>query len=311
MTRRQMGRGADITRLRYFVAACEYGGFSKAANEIGVAQPAVTRQVRLLEDDLGVSLFTRNGRDAVPTQAGAYLLKEARPYLEGLDGLIDSMRGDSARPTGAIRFGVCPSIAPLFLEPEGSRILDSSVNHSIRVIEAYSGELHSLMSTGNLDLALTYSQNADDSQEVMDLLSERLAVAARRAPSGSTLRVQDLAKLDLILPSRRHQLRRIIDAVAETRQIDLTPALELDSIPAVMAMLGDADCVYSTILPFHSVAATAANDHVAIRVIDDPDMVRTIALAKPKSGVCSVPGDLVESIVIRAKTITATMRAVF
>ena len=308
---RHRGRGTDIGRLRYFVAACDYGGFSKAAIGLGVAQPAITRHVRLLEEDLGVSLFTRNGRDAVPTEAGVYLLREARPHLDRLDSLVDTMRREFNRPSGDVRLGVCPSIAPLFLDQNKARILDALEVHRLRVVEAYSGELRSLMATGNIDLALTYSQTADDSLDVKDLVSERLAVAARKMPSERALRFQDLTKLTLILPSKRHQLRRIIDAVAKVRRIELVPAVELDSIPAVMTMLDDEERDFATILPFHSVAEAAADGRIAIRQIDDPAMVRTIALALPKPGGGPVPRRLVESIVARAEVIKSTMEAVF
>jgi len=53
----------DVKRLRYFVAVCQHGGFSHAANVIGVAQPALTRQVQLLERELGLKLITRDGRE--------------------------------------------------------------------------------------------------------------------------------------------------------------------------------------------------------------------------------------------------------
>ncbi len=309
MAGRRRSQSAGITRLRYFVAACEFGGFSKAASRMGVAQPAVTRQVRLLERDLGVALFTRNGRDAAPTEAGIWLLNRARPHIEGLDAVIGTMRREFGRPRGDIRFGICPSIAPLFLDRDGG-IPDSPEPRRLRVIEAYSGELKSLMATGNLDLALTYSQAVDDPREATDLLTERLALVAREAPPGTTLKVDDLAGLSLILPSRRHQLRRIIDAVARMRGIALVPAVELDSIPAVMTMLDDRDRGYATILPFHSVTGAAADGRVTLRAIDDPAMVRTIALVRPGSGGCPVPDRLVESIAARARTIKTTMQAV-
>ena len=64
----------DVKRLRYFIAVCNHGGFSHAANVIGVAQPALTRQIKLLEQELGLTLITRNGRGAGPTEEGRFLL---------------------------------------------------------------------------------------------------------------------------------------------------------------------------------------------------------------------------------------------
>ena len=64
----------DVKRLRYFIAVCKHGGFSHAASVIGVAQPALTRQVQLLERELGLKLITRTGRGATPTEEGRFLL---------------------------------------------------------------------------------------------------------------------------------------------------------------------------------------------------------------------------------------------
>jgi DNA-binding transcriptional LysR family regulator len=63
----------DLKRLRYFVAVCKHGGFSHAAGVIGVAQPALTRQVQLLERQVGLKLITRNGRGVQPTEEGRFL----------------------------------------------------------------------------------------------------------------------------------------------------------------------------------------------------------------------------------------------
>src|SRR5215207_2173366 len=114
-----MGRlertGVDIRRLRYFVAVCDHGGFSKAASVTGIAQPALTRQVQLLEQELGLNLFTRNGRNAVPTEPGAFLLRHARAHLDGLDLLMDRMRRDFGDDPASMTLGICPTITPLFL----------------------------------------------------------------------------------------------------------------------------------------------------------------------------------------------------
>ena len=108
--------GIDIRRLRHFVAVCDHGGFSRAAVAIGVAQPALTRQIQLLEQELGVELVTRNGRNALPSQAGQALLTEARLHLDGLDRLADRIRRDFSEAPTRVSLGICPSIAPLFLD---------------------------------------------------------------------------------------------------------------------------------------------------------------------------------------------------
>src|SRR5579871_4343056 len=106
----------DLRRLRYFVAVCDHGGFSRAAAAIGVAQPALTRQIQLLEDEVGQPLLKRTARGAMPSEAGWFLLARSRGHLEGLDEALHELRGSIPGPIGPLALGVCPSIAPIFLE---------------------------------------------------------------------------------------------------------------------------------------------------------------------------------------------------
>ena len=72
--------GVDMRRLRCFFAVCEHGGFSRAADAIGIAQPALNRQVQLLKQEIEAAPFARNGRSAVPTEAGQLLMRARRRF---------------------------------------------------------------------------------------------------------------------------------------------------------------------------------------------------------------------------------------
>lgn len=307
-----MGRidrnGVDVRRLRYFLAVCQHGGISRAAAVVGVAQPALTRQVQLLEQELGVELLTRNGRSATPTEAGQLLLAEARVHLENLDLLVDRLRRDFASATAKVTMGICPTIAPLFLShvQEAARHLPGTP--ALSVIEAYSGDLRNLMAAGRLDFALTYGTHGTEGVAETPLLSERLVVATRAVPPESRLSLAELAGLKLILPSRIHQLRRIIDAICARRGQPLTPSLELDSLAAVRAML-EQDGEYSTILPYHAVADGIADGGYGPVFIDDPDMIRSIALLTPEDRAQALPDGLVDAIHGHADSLRQSMEA--
>lgn len=85
----------DVRRLGYFVAVCEHGGISKAATAIGVAQPALTRQIRLLEQELGTLLFKRSGRSAEPTDAAQNLLERIKPHMAGIEHALSRVREEA------------------------------------------------------------------------------------------------------------------------------------------------------------------------------------------------------------------------
>jgi LysR family nitrogen assimilation transcriptional regulator len=81
-------------RLGYFLAVCEYCGISKAASAIGVAQPALTRQIKLLEQELDIQLFHRSGRSAEPTDVAWHLVKRIKPHMVAIEQALAEVRED-------------------------------------------------------------------------------------------------------------------------------------------------------------------------------------------------------------------------
>lgn len=272
--------GVDFRRLRYFIAVCDHGGVSKAAGAIGIAQPALTRQIKLLENEVGVPLVERSGRGTIPTEHGRYLLARSREHLDVLDEIVTKTRDIFLDSKAQFTLGVCPTIAPLFLDDLEAFIADNYPNVTLSVIQAYSGDLEILLTGGRLDVALTYRPAERNEWQSMDLLSERLVLVTGPDFKGGTGKrtLNSLVDLRLILPSKIHQLRRIIDRVCGERGIQLAPELELDSLNAVKAMLPDRAFHFATILPFHSVQAEIREGRLAGFPIDDPDMVRTVAV---------------------------------
>lgn len=297
--------GVDVRRLHYFVAVCEHGGLSRAASAIGIAQPALTRQIKLLEQELGFELFHRNGRGAAPNEVGISLLDGVRHHLDALGTVIETLRERFGVGRERINLGICPTIVSFFQDEIGAGAA------SLSVIEAYSGDLRCLMDAGELDLSLTYTPTTADEVKVTPLLSERLVVAARDLPGGETVCLAALRTFRLILPSRIHQLRRIIDTACAEQELTLAPALELDSPGTVKMLLADGNSGFATILPYHSVFHDAEQGGYETRFIDEPGMVRTIALLEPTRPRRGIPSGFAERIVTRAAEIRRTMDAVF
>src|SRR4051812_28063648 len=101
----------DLTRLRYFMAVAEGGSFSRGAAALHLSQPALSRQVLLLEEEVGQALLVRTGRGAGPTEAGLALLGHARGIFELADKAEADMRERQASPRGRITVGLPPRVA--------------------------------------------------------------------------------------------------------------------------------------------------------------------------------------------------------
>jgi DNA-binding transcriptional LysR family regulator len=273
----------DVKRLRYFIAVCRHGGFSHAASVIGVAQPTLTRQIQLLEQELGVKLITRNGRGAEPTEEGRFLLVRSAKYLDGLDNMVRELKQRFSQVSGQAVLGICPTISPFFLDDLKSYLAANSPDLSLSVIEAYSGDLKNLMNGNRLDLALTYKPSNSTGGEHVELFSEKLVLTSGFQPDAPqrSYPLSELEGLKLILPSRIHELRLIIDAACKRKGVLLRPDLELDSLDAVKALLVKRPLHYFTILPAYSVREEVEGRQFSQYAIDDPGMLRTISVVIP------------------------------
>ena len=303
----------DVKRLRYFIAVCKHGGFSHAASVIGVAQPALTRQVQLLERELGLKLITRTGRGAAPTEEGRFLLTRSIEYLDGLDNLLLELKQRSSQMSGQAVVGICPTISPFFLDDLRSYVAANSPDLSLSVVEAYSGDLKNLMNNDRLDLALTYKPSSSLGSGHIELFSERLVLVSGFQPDAAqrSYKLNELERLKLILPSRIHELRLIIDTVCKRRGLLLRPDLELDSLEAVKAFL-KRPLHFFTILPAYCIHKEVETRQFSQYAIDDHDMLRTISIvtpAKPRNQ--AVAAFLQHRIEERAQLIKARFSTVF
>jgi DNA-binding transcriptional LysR family regulator len=143
----------DLRQLRHFVAVFERGNLSKAADDIAISQPALTRSIKTLEDELGVELLERHARGASPTAAGERFYHHAKSILAE----CSRARLDAAQPTGELAGDVAIGVGALF----ASHIIDDTVaafcnahpKVTIIVIQGFFEELVTLLELGQIELA--------------------------------------------------------------------------------------------------------------------------------------------------------------
>ena len=275
----------DLRRLSYFVAVCDHGGISMAAAEMGMAQPALTRQIQLLEKELGLKLFKRAGRGAEPTDVARTLLSRLKPNLQSIEASLLAAKQEVTRTAGHVVLGVCPTIAPLFLPELKAFLSDNSPELLLSVIEAFSGDIRSMLDGDKLDLALTYKSSGGSTFSQIELFSERLVLVScygheqdsRKVPLGH------LEKLQLVLPSRGHELRSVIDSVCKRKGIYLRPELELDSLDAIKSMVKSTPQNYRTILPVLALQEDLQAKVLSYAGFESAEMSRTICVAIPQN----------------------------
>src|SRR6218665_3598109 len=107
----------DLRQIEYFVRVAELGSFTRASVVLGIAQPALSRQVRLLEVELRQSLLLRNGRGVTPTEPGQLLLKHGRSILHQVARAREELGRVRGALAGRVAIGLPPSIAKVLTVP--------------------------------------------------------------------------------------------------------------------------------------------------------------------------------------------------
>src|SRR5512133_3444828 len=166
----------NLKQLEYFVRVAEFGSFSKAALILNIAQPALSRQVRLLETDLHVTLLTRTGRGVVLTEAGKRLFDHSIGILQLVARATEDIEAARDVPSGRIVIGLPPSMGRMLTLPLVEGFKRALPKARLVIVEGLSTHLSEWIATGRVDLGLVINPEANLALEVTPLLDEPLGL---------------------------------------------------------------------------------------------------------------------------------------
>lgn len=272
----------DLKQLRSFREIAEAGSLSRAADRLRLAQPALSRQIRLLEAEAGLSLFTRHGRGMALTEAGRELLARISGPLRQLEGAFAEVRALSGAVAGQVALGMMPTVAAVLAGPLARRVAERHPAVSLRIVEGYTGHLIEWVQRGATDATLLYGPAADLHLPVRDLFIEALVLAG---PPGSGLSPEvpvtlaDAAKRPLVAPSLPHGLRSIVETAAARARITLNLRHEADSFLVLKDLV---ECGLGfAILPRSSIRREEQEGRMAVAPLVRPTIRRQVVLAVP------------------------------
>jgi len=223
----------DIRQLEQFVAVYEEGSFSGAARRANCTQPALSVQIRHLEDEFGVALFTRSRRGVTPTVAGKRLYTRGLAILNAVADTRIAVRELSGDVTGAITIGTVPSVSRSALPAALSRFTEAHPNVELTLDEAYGGTLTQRVAAGELDFAVVTSAVSHEGIEATLLAEHEMALVSGPG-SGFTpfeqVRLKDLPPLRMVLPTRRHAIRQLIDTHMARAELVIESSIESDGL---------------------------------------------------------------------------------
>jgi LysR family nitrogen assimilation transcriptional regulator len=271
----------ELRQLEYFIAIAETGAFSRAAVRLSVAQPILSRQIKALEQELGVELYHRTGRGIVLSEAGKILEQHARGVLETTAGAKRALGALGSAPSGKVTIGMPPSVGAVLTTSLVREFRAEFPKVSLGVMEGFSGHVLEWLTTGRIDVAVLYNAPRTSTLVSDPLLTDELILLGPvRDPANAgrgEVQAARLAELPLILPSRPHGLRVLVDEFLS--RIGVTPnvQVEIDAMPSTLSLVESG--IGYTILSYSCVHHLVSAGRIRTWSLVNPSMTRTLVVA--------------------------------
>ncbi|MCW9044772.1 MAG: LysR family transcriptional regulator [Alphaproteobacteria bacterium] len=273
----------DLKQLRSFLHVSELNSFSKAAERLHLSQPALSRQIKLLEAEIGEPLFVRTGRGVEITSAGELLERRASAVLSELERFNSDLAAQKGKISGELCIGLPPSSGRTMAGPLIERYRTEYPDVKLRVIQLMSGTLQEQLLDGRVDLGILYEESVSPRIGYEPLSTEELVLLScpgQGEALGEKVTFDKACGLPLVLPGRPHGLRTVIDRAAVKRDLSPNIVIEVDSLSVILELVrrGLAYSILANVACQEDVEA----GRLTARKIECPSLKRTTVLAWPK-----------------------------
>ncbi len=273
----------DFRQIESFVRVAELGSFTKAAQMLGMTQPALSRQIRMLEVDLHQSLLVRNGRGAVPTEAGKLLLSHGRGILHQVARAREDLGRVRGALAGRVAIGLPPSLARVLTVPLTRAFRARLPEARVSISEGLSTQMQEWLVDGRLDIAVLYNARASADIDISPLLDEDLFLVQPRQPGlaedppPGPITLAEVAALPLVIPSRPNAIRTHVETEMAQIGCRMQVALEIDGVSAILDLV--ADGAGAALLSRNAVASCIRPSAYQVRAVCDPPLRTRLFLA--------------------------------
>ena len=232
----------DFRQLEYFVHVADACSFSKAAQILSVAQPALSRQIRTLEVELRQTLFLRNGRGVTLTPAGTRLLAHARGILQQLQSAKADLDESRTAPVGRVAVGLPPTVGRALSGPLVAEFRTRFPRADISIVEGLTVHILEWLTLGRVDVGLVYNPPPSPAVELRPLVEQPLCLIGpapekRVQRRESSVALRRVAEFPLIIPSRPHTIRMLVESRLAAVGVKPRIALEVDGVRAILDLV--------------------------------------------------------------------------
>lgn len=222
----------DLRQLYYFLAVAETQNVSRAATRVWISQPALSRQLQTLEDELGVQLFERRARGVILTEAGELLQRQATAVMKDVSSMKEQVSAHATQPVGQVTLGIPSAFRTMLTQRVATHFSLAFPNVLLRIREGTSRLVRDTVASGETDLAIISTEEPSNPLSCVPLLSEQLvaiAVPEARLSMTKPISLKNLCKSPLILTSYPNSLRQIVDREAARAGAVVKVGMEVDS----------------------------------------------------------------------------------
>lgn len=269
----------EMKQLRNFRQVAKAGSILRAAEELGMSQPALSRQLSAFESEIGAVLFVRSVRGVALTEIGQRLFKHCETILNALDLAEQDIQDAKEVPSGVVTLGAPPSVSSILLRPLIDRYNELFPEVSIHVAEAFSGRICDWVANGEVDIGLIFHDPKSKNVSTEKILQEELYLAC---PSDTSLKEEclmfsDLTRLNMVLPRCPDGLRAMVREHEIRYGVKLNVQCEVDSGTAVLQLI--ADGYGYSIMPRAFVTATEKEGRVKMLRVSGTSFAREVYMA--------------------------------
>lgn len=268
----------ELRQLRYFLSAVEHGSLGRAALELGIGTSALSQQISKLESELSTRLLSRTSTGVVLTNAGIAFERHARLTLRQADNAVQAAQ--RGRMSGYVSVGLPPTTASVLALPLIDAMRRRYPDIQLHLVEMLSGYLANQLNARQLDLAVLFQADTGKRWNVSPLLDEHLFVIAsprlEGAPTTPVVRLADIGRLPLVLPSPQHGLRSTVMTTFEHSGVEPNIAMEIDGLSLLMQAVREG---YAATIQPGAAAAHSGESGLVVAQIEDAHVTRRNLLA--------------------------------
>ncbi len=266
-----------LRQLRYFDALARHGHFGHAAETCAVSQPALSVQIRELEETLGAALFERRPRQVRLTSLGKEFSLRVGAILRSVGELQDLARAAQDKLVGQLRIGVIPTIGPYLLPPIVTDLMRAYPGVDIRVRETTTSNLLQELADGRIDTAILALPISDPALTEIALFKESFLLVRPRADRGKPVPGREmLREMRLLLLEEGHCFRDQALSFCNIQSVSPRETLDGTSLSTLVQMVGAGLGV--TLIPEMAVDVETRSAAVSLDRFSDPQPARTIGM---------------------------------